>query len=343
MAKDNFVLSLGEEYLKVIAGEFNDGKLKLNAAAYDSLHENLYEDETDSMIKKSADMVGKLLADAGIKERDTMIVIPDGQSYCRIIEMPMITERELLSAIRYQADQFIPIPIEKVNLDVTTIVEDKANKKMVILLVAAAKTVIDKVVAIVETGGLIPIQIESETSASLRLIGSLYAAKHLPKTTTCELFINFGGSSCSLYLFDGGTGLPLQTHNFAIGIDMMRKDIVANFRIEPEKIQEILTTVGFETSANYHLADILATPLSALRDEVSRFMMSASEKYQKPVGKSYLFGEGSKIHGFDKQLTLGLNAPVSYLAMDFIVKNTVTDFFKSDLDLFFSSLGGMVK
>ncbi len=344
MANSYFTLSLGEEYIRVIDGEVKGANILISAAAFDTVVSNLYEDETDITIKKTAELIGKLAKDSGIKKREVSIVVPDGQSYSRIIEMPMITERELISAIRYQADQFIPIPIDKVNLDVQTIVNDKKNKRMLILLVACASAVIEKVVTIVESSGFIPSSIESETSSTIRFFNHLYATKYLVPTENIELFINFGNSSTSLYVFDASSGLPLQTHNFAIGSSMMKKDIKANFRIEDAKISEILSNVGFEESSNYHLANILQAPLSALTDEITRFVLSVKEKQQKNIGNVFLFGEGSRIVNFDKQLTTLLKTQVlPFPTEQLLLKNTVTDFFKNDWGLFLPSLGGIIK
>lgn len=344
MANSYFALSLGEEFIKVIDGEFQGPKITVSAAAYDATPQNLYEDETDLSIKKNAELIGKLVKDAGIKKREAAIVIPDGQSYSRIIEMPMITERELISAIRYQADQFIPIPIDKVNLDVQTIQIDKKNKRMLILLVACATASIEKVVTIIESGGFIPTSIESETSSSIRLLSHLYTNKYFPVTDDLDLFINFGSSSCSLYLFDATLGLPLQTHNFTIGSAMMKKDIKANFRMDDAKINEILNTIGFEENSAYHLGNILQAPLAALSDEISRFILSVLEKHQKKTGRVFLFGEGSKIVNFDHQMSELLKVDVAFLTVDNLMeKNTVTDFFKDDWILLLPSLGAIVK
>lgn len=339
MSATNFVIGIGEESFKVLDVTL-EKKVKIAAAAYDLSSTDIYSDETDESQSKATELIRRLVHDAGIKKKEAVIIIPDGQSYARILEMPMLTDKELISAIRYQADQFIPIPIDKVSLDVQTLMQDKATKKMLILLVACPTTTINKIVTIVESAGIIPTSIESEASSSLRFIEYLYSKNHLNKIDGLDLFLNLGGSSSSLYLFNH-SGSPLQTHNFSIGYSMFVRDIEVNYRLDANKIRELMASVGFENDSQYHLANILSAPLGALVAEIARFINSVGEQEGKRVSRLFLFGEGSKVVNLDKELTAKVAIPTNYIDMTAILeKNTVTDFFKADWNIFLPIIGG---
>ena len=194
MSQNYFSLDIGEQYIKLVDSEDKKKILNLKSAALSEIPFNLYTVTSQDFDMKASDMIRKLVVDAKISKNDVRITIPDTQSYTRIFEMPLLTDKELISAIRYQADQFIPIPIDKVSLDLHIISKNKELNKSVILLVAAPQSVIDHVVKITEDAGLIPINIQNEASSLLSLFSRLHDAQKQPPTGA-TLYINFGNSS----------------------------------------------------------------------------------------------------------------------------------------------------
>ncbi|MFQ5451992.1 MAG: pilus assembly protein PilM, partial [Candidatus Paceibacterota bacterium] len=308
--------------------------------AYDISPPQLYNTESKENVKSVAELIAKIVHDAGIKKKEVKIIIPDSHSYSRILEMPLLTEKELISAIRYQADQFIPVPIDNVSLDIETLKEDKKEKKLLILLVASSNSIISKVTHIAESAGLIPVAIEGEASASMRLISELLKAEK-QKSAQFVMYLNFGFASSSIYLFDTFQAMPLQTHNFTIGYEILQKDISANYRLDDAKVNKILKQVGFsDAGSKYNLQNVLNTPLTAIADEIKRFIVSIQEGRQMTLQNMYLFGEGSQIVGLDKQLTALTGVTITpFKISQYIKQNTVSEFFKNDWNLFIPSIG----
>ncbi|OGK28583.1 hypothetical protein A3D06_01855 [Candidatus Roizmanbacteria bacterium RIFCSPHIGHO2_02_FULL_40_9] len=344
MASTFFALDVGEHYLKIADIENRKNILEAKSIAFNQLQFNPYITAADDISKKTSEFLIKMLNEAQIKSKEVNIIIPDSQSYTRIFEMPLLTDKELLSAIKYQADQFIPIPIDKVNLDIHVLKKDTKNKKALILLIAAANSVIDNVVTIVENAGLLPISVENETSATLRLITDLHQIRPFSKDGAA-VFINFGNTSSSLYLFDLNQSLPFQVHNFAIGRDIFHRDIQANYSLSDKQIADLLEQIGFlDNDATYNLTELLASPLNEFVSEIKRFLISSKDTINFEVKDLYIFGEGSKFAGIDTKLTSLLNYPVKLFNIsDFFMKNTVSDFFKSDWSLLIPVIGGALR
>src|SRR3989338_10566084 len=173
MSDSIFCVDFGEYYLKVAQVDHKKKILEIKAAAFNEIPFNPYASSAEEVFKKSEELLVKLIADASIKHQDVNIIIPDSQSYTRIFEMPLLTDKELLSAIKYQADQFIPIPIDKVSLDVHILHKDKQNNKVDILLVAAPNTVIENVVQLAESASLLPVSIVKQAKVKLKLFSAL--------------------------------------------------------------------------------------------------------------------------------------------------------------------------
>ncbi len=345
MADSYFALDVGEKYIKIADVSKSGSLLTAKTFAYDQAFANFFITEGERQAKELASTIQKLVSDGGIKKKTVNIIIPDTHSYSRIIEMPLLTEKELVSAIKYQADQFIPIPIDKVSLDIEILNTDKKNKKLFILIVASPTSVIDKVLQTVESAGLLPDSVENETSAVLRLISAttqLQLKKNNPSKLV--LFINFGFTSTSLYLYDVGLDIPKDLHNFELGVDIFVRSIRANLNKNDEEIKKLLETTGFATDSSVNLAEILSSSYNEIVAEIEKFVVSAKSKFNVTIDSCYLFGEGFKTHGICEKLTTSLGIKTSlYDLVALFQKNNVVDFFKNDLPIFAPTIGGNLR
>lgn len=349
MSEIAFAADLGEQYLRIADVAKRDDSLNIKALGINRNSTNFYLSEADKDLKETASLLQKLIGDAKISKKNANIVVPDSQSYSRIVEMPTLTEKELLSAIKYQADQFIPMPIDKVSLDVEIISEDKKSKKALVLIIAASNSIIEKVVKVAELAGFIPSSIENETSANLRII-SYYLFSQKKETAAspdnnASLFINFGHSSTSLYLFSNKLNLPVQIHNFSLGFAIFTKDIHANYNVSEADAKKLLEQVGFTgSSPSYNLEDILSSPYREFVSQIEKFIVSVKSKSNLNIGQLYFFGEGYKVAGLDKkiEISLGLETKIFDIYPQ-LTKSATVDFFKHDLPLLIPAIGAAIE
>ena len=55
--------------------------------------------------------IKKTLSNAGISTKKVNVALPENQVYTKVVEMPYLSDRELASAIYWEAEQYIPIPL----------------------------------------------------------------------------------------------------------------------------------------------------------------------------------------------------------------------------------------
>lgn len=345
MSDHPFGLYIGERFIALADIEKKGGQYLANILGLEEHTVNIYKSEArDEIISATAALVQKIVKDAGIKKKPVNIVIPDSYGYSQIIEMPLLTEKELLSAIKYQADQFIPVPIDKVNLDIEILYEDKKNHKLSLLLAASPNSIIDKIVESVEAAGLAPNALENETSAVLRIISDLPSVSSKEATPTMNLLINFGHASSSLYLFHEQAKIPLQIHNFPLGYNLFLKDIQANFNASETDAKKLLAGVGFaQGQSSYDLHTILSSPFNTFLSEVERFITVAKTRFNLPINTIFIFGEGMSIQSFDKQMSSSLGISIIPLNLySYFIKNNVVDFFQNSLPLFIPAFGASI-
>src|SRR5690606_42008555 len=89
----------------------------------------------------------------------------------RYINMPTMDEDDMKSALRYEADKYIPFEVDEVVLDCERL-EDfgettnaSGEKEMKVLLVAVKQSLIDEHLQLIQGQGLVPVVIDVDTFA----------------------------------------------------------------------------------------------------------------------------------------------------------------------------------
>ncbi len=345
---DFFCLDLGEDQIRIAEitkrGSLFDA-LNLGILEMDPL---FYRTDSENLVEKLADSLSKGLEKLKLKQKQVAIIIPDSFSYNRFIEMPKLNEKELMSAIRYQADQFIPMPLDEVELDIEIIYENPTTKKTLVLLSSAPKTIIEKVKKLSEYTGLIPISIEPETSSVGRFFSETY--KKTPPSQTVKnqsqgfVLINVGFSSTTLYYFDQNLNLVTYSRNFNTGYNLFLKEIQVNLNVDTKKAGELLKNFGLAASADYHLETVLAPSLKDLLTKIDNLLKEIVNTHHATITNLFLFNDALKFNSLETIFGKFFALPTGFLNLaQFFSKNRLVDFYKNDFDYFLAAAGGSVR
>ncbi len=150
---------------------------------------------------KLGPVVKQLVSSLKIRDKRVVVAVPESKVYSRILTMPQMSEAELTSAIKWEAEQFVPIPVAEVELDFSILesqVAGSSEKKMLVYLVAAPKKYLQAMVDFLTSTGLEPIAIESEMVATARSL-----TFGIPATTS--LIVHMGSMSSVLAIVDGAS------------------------------------------------------------------------------------------------------------------------------------------
>jgi type IV pilus assembly protein PilM len=110
---------------------------------------------------------------SNIKGKDVAIGVSNQKVVVRLIDLPYMERDELAGAIQYQAQDYIPIPVEEAILDFQIIGDymTPADEHMMeVLLVAAQRDMIDAAVQAVESAGLRLASIDVTSFAIVRAL-----------------------------------------------------------------------------------------------------------------------------------------------------------------------------
>jgi len=338
MADDSFTLEIGDNYLRLVDAQMANGQLDIAAIGAVEKPTLFFTTQNEKSLTDTALDIEKLVQNLKIKKKTVNIIIPDTYTYSQILTMPYLKEKELLSAIKYQADQFIPLPIEETTIDLDIISQDKSKNSLLLLIVAASNNLIDRVASLIEKAGLIPQNIENQASSICRMVG-------FSKQKQTTIYVNMDNYSTTLYFYNPQLNLITNIYNFKIGLNLFSKEIQVNYNLDVVKSDQALKTIGLAAGGSMNIADILQPALNEFVAELEKFILSLKEKENvQKVDQIMIFNQANKFNQFEKglQTRIGINT-LQFDISNQVVKNNNFMIFNQAKSSYISVLGEALK
>ncbi len=154
--------------------------------------------------------IHEVLRRAGIRARRVATAVSGRSVIVRYINLPAMSDSELKSALRYEADKYIPFEIDEVALDGQKLEEFhgavEGEKEMKVLMVAVKKSLIQEHVSMVQDSGLTPTVIDVDTFA----LGNAFELRNRQiqrpdKGDEIAALVDFGASKTTISILKGTT------------------------------------------------------------------------------------------------------------------------------------------
>lgn len=185
-----------------------------------------------------ADIVKKLAKQVNITNRDINLSLPESLVFTRVVKFPMLTDEEVDAAVRWEAEQYIPIPVAEATIQHTILDRNEVSGSVSVLLVAAPRVLVEKFIKIVRLAGLTPVSAETELIALCR---SLSPDKGI------SMVLDMGASSTDIAV-SRDSKLAF-ARSIPIGGDAFTRSIAQSFGIQPAQAEEYKKTYGLSTTA----------------------------------------------------------------------------------------------
>lgn len=337
---DSFSIDIGEKRIRVIELSDNGKQIELKALGSAEANPHYYSTDTEKNIETQAGIINQLLATAKIKNKNAQVIIPDMYSFSQVLTLPKLNEKELQSAIRYQADQFIPLPIDEVSIDIEIISENPKSKELTVFIVASPIKIVKQIEKTIELAGLQPNGLENELSVIRRFIFN--RGKLVFPNQSSFLLINFGFLNSTIYFFDR-QGLVVLSRNIKTGLELLIKDLKANLNIDDTKAYQILQTIGFEKNSSIDTEIYLGPIIKELSNEINHFLIIAKEQHNIDVKQIYTFNYDNMVLSLDKAIQKNTSVSVNTFPVIACLKpNAVSQAYGAILSEFFSGITGAI-
>lgn len=294
MSSKSFGLDIGATTIKAVALQKTKGGFFLNSAitvpnpSKGVWSESLLDQEV------VAGAIREAVSTAKITTKNVHVALPENQVYTRVIDLPAISDKELSSAIYWEAEQYIPVPL--VNLQIAWEVLKRPlypgeNTKMQVLLVGAPKSLIEKYQKMLSMTQLQIVSLETEI---LSVVRALTTGEHFPNT----LIVSIGSVSTSFAIIKDGT--IVFTYSLPTGGTAINRAIASDFGFSLDQAEEYKKVYGMlHGTLGGKIGQATAPILSTIIDEVKKALAFYNEKYKNeaPIGQILLSGGSAKLPG----------------------------------------------
>lgn len=243
-----------------------------------------------------AQVINKLVSDAKITTNKVSISLPENHIFTKVIDMPILSEKELSSAIYWEAEEHIPAPIETMSLawSILKIPKDAvAEKKMQVLLVAAPIQLIKRYQSILELSGLSVVSVETETLSIIRGV----IKDHNSPTS---IIMNIGSLNTSISIVQAGS--IVFNYSIPLGGIALTRAIASDFGLSGTQAEEYKKTYGLSDKNLGGKVGVAIEPIFAnILTEVRKAIAFYNEKYKNafPINQILLTGGSANLPGID--------------------------------------------
>lgn len=261
------------------------------------------------VIAETADILKQLIQKTRATTPKVVASLPNNIVFVSVVEMPMMSEKELQSAITWEARRYVPLPLEEVTLAWSVLDEGEQKSQLKVLLTAVPTNVIDNYLKLFKLAGLEPLALEIEALALIRsLIGS---------RKDSLIIIDIGARNTSLNLVD--KGFLQVSRNLPIGGEAISTTIAQSLRVSLGRAEQFKRDLGLG-GAITEVPQTIKPIIEMIRDETLQ-LVKIFESSGGTVQEIIFCGSGSKLPGLSNHFSnLGakvvLGDPLKFISYD---------------------------
>lgn len=251
--------------------------------------------ESDIDLEQLAQTLKVLVKEIKSPTRDTVISLPESRIFTRVIyDLPFLTNEELSHAIRFAAEEFVPMPIQDVNLNYQVLFRSPQkgpNSRTVVLVIATPKQLINKYLKVLDEADLKPVAVETELIAVSR---SLVGYSNYSPTT---MIIQLNNNTTDFAVVSDG--LILLTRSIATGSSALTRAVSQAFSFETPQAEEYKKVYGLnEHQLEGKLFQVLRPIVDIILSETRKVIQSfETQNRNNPIKRVVISGGGASLPG----------------------------------------------
>lgn len=217
--------------------------------------------------RKLGEVIMTVIGQSGIRTKNVILGIPSSKVFATVIELPDMPANELATTIKYQADQYIPMPLEEAKVDWALLGKPtKASTNNEILLASVANDFIENRLDLIEGLGLNVVAIEPDSVALVRSLQPVGVPEG-------KLIVELGDFSADIIMTYNDS--PRLIRSVQTGVQTFVKAAGQNLNVEQKQAQQFITKFGLQKDK--------------LEGQVYRSIESSVDQFISEVVKSVKF------------------------------------------------------
>ena len=216
----------------------------------------------DKEMASLGQIIKKLHAEAGVSSKDVVISIPEPLVFTRTIKFPLLTDSEIGSAVKWESEQYIPIPISEAIIQHTILArnEKATPPEVLVLLVAAPRVIVEKYTKVIQFAGLNTTAVETELIALTRSLAPL---------DRTVLLVDLGGASTNIAI--SKLGLLSFSRSIPVAGEAFTRAVSQGLGVTAQQAEEYKKTYGLaSTQLEGKVKGVLDPVLMLVVDEIKK-------------------------------------------------------------------------
>ncbi len=299
---DYFGLDIGETGIRLVQLRKSAGKPVLVTLGDIPVPGNLLMSDAPIDQDKLSSIIRQLVKDLGVSTNSVALGLPANKVYAAVITTPKLTEAELSKAIRFQADQYVPVAIDQVKLDWTVLGPGKTDNELEVLLVACPNTVADKYLSIAENAGLDVMSLETNSMALYRAV--------VPTGSPAVVVIDIANTDTDLAIVYNDT--PRLLRSIAVGGNTFLKVVSQGLGLDEVQADQFIKKFGLtQTKLEGQVYKAIKPSIDLLIEEVGKSIKFFATRYPEvKIEKLVLTGGSSQMLELPTYLANATRLPV---------------------------------
>lgn len=250
--------------------------------------------------------IKEVIKRANIGSADVIASIPSFSTFATVIEMPYVSNDDLLKAIPFEAKKYVPIPLDEVALDWSIVgvnnhpADNSKSSTIEVFLAAVPKDETSRYHEIMKAAGLKLKALELENSALIRAL--------LGNDLSPTVIVNIGGRSTSIIIVN--RGYERLSHNYEIGGFEITKAIAQSLNVSLEKAEDLKRKLGLKKSNENIISEAAVSLIDMMAFETQKTIANYEEAQKTKIANVVLIGGLSNMPGFLEYFQGKLNRSV---------------------------------
>jgi type IV pilus assembly protein PilM len=301
-------VDLGMGSIKVVALSELNGKVTLEAVGESKTPHVDWRQEKGNKkaFEEMVTSLRSLLRDMKLTNRRVVSCLPENEIVSRLVSLPPLKNEEIRDALKFEAETFVPYPLDQVSIDYEVVETDDAGR-LTVFAIAAKNELINAYVRLFKAVGLEMVALESPAVSIRRLL------QLMGVNSESVMLFDIGEQFSTIISFNKGN--IFFARSFPVGGESLTRAISVNLGLDMPSAEEYKKAYGIkELELEGKIKNAITPVFSSMAEEIRRAVSLYSESFNKGVDLLILSGGGAKLPGLAEELTRILGIEVQLIA-----------------------------
>ncbi len=289
-------IDIGTSSIKLVELKKEKGTAKLVTYGFSESPENKFNYDWQNHTRYSALALNKIYKETGAISRSAISALPTFSVFSSVLNLSNIAEKDIGSAVHWEAKKVIPLPLEEMILDWKRIAsDDKDAKNFKVLLTGAPKALVKKYINIFKEAKINLLSLETETFSLIRSL--------LGNDKSSIMLVELGSSTTDITIIN--KSIPVLNRSIDVGGLSITKAVSKKLNMSLGKAEQFKYDLGINklNSNEKDVPELITKTIDPIINEIKYALNLYQNKNNLKIEKIVLSGGSALLINFTNFLS----------------------------------------